>query len=764
MAGAGPPRRRGHRREPAAPAPADPLPPVRASGRVIAAVLAAFAVVFVTLQVESYTQKSATWDEPIHLTAGYVALTRGDQRVDPTHPPLLRMWAALPLAAMSGVRVDTSAIDRSPVAQWLGRDAYTFAHDFLYVQNDADRLLYAARFMVVLLGVALGALLFSWVYEWLGFWPAVFALVMYTISPSIAAHASLVTTDLGVSCFMFGAIYFLWRTARRLSAWNLAGLSLFVALAVVSKFSGIALAPIIVVLLAVAVLTRSAISLKTAAGIALLLVATTFLAIWAVYGFRYMPSSSPAWLVSWGKGLDVAGASVITSVARWFDAHHVLPNAFIQGFLYSIGSAQRVGGFLAGEVSTEGWWYYLPFAFVLKTPLSFLVLLAGGLAVGVLRWRRLGSINEAFVLVPVAVFLGLSMDSSVSLGVRHILPVYPFLMMMVAVAARELAARGLPARLALAALTAFAAVQFGAVYPNTLTFFNPLAGGPDGGRRYLVDSNLDWGQHLKALKEWMNDNGVHHINLAYFGSADPGYYGIDCTYLPGSPSFALTSLMRPVLPGYVAVSATVMSGVYLQPHWRLFYSALDHLQPVADIGHTIRVYWLDAWPEVDGGAGVEATAADAGSERILADALLFGLGWSDHAVVHYRRYLAHRPNDGATLASLALAQAQSGRPDDAVLSLRRAVRANPADARAHRLLASALLRPDMAAEAEQHARTAVDLAKGDPIAHDILGRALAVQGRIGAAEAEFRRALALDPSNEDARTDLGYVASAGLRR
>jgi len=762
MAGARRGRGRGHRREPAAHAPADPVPSARASRRAIAAILAVFAVVFVALQVVSYTQKSATWDEPIHLTAGYVALTRGDQRVDPTHPPFLRMWAALPLTVMSGVSADASAIDRSPVAQWLGRDAYTFAHDFLYVQNDADRLLYAARFMVVLLGVALGVLLFSWVYEWLGFWPAAFALLMYAISPSIAAHASLVTTDLGVSCFMFGAIYFLWRTSRRVSAGNLAGLSVFVALAVVSKFSGLALAPIIVVLLAVAVLTRSAISLKTAAGIALLLVATTFLAIWAVYGFRYLPSSSPAWLVSWGKGVDVAGASVITSVARWFDAHHVLPNAFIEGFLYSIGSAQRVGGFLAGEVSTEGWWYYLPFAFVLKTPLSFLVLLAAGLAVGVLQWRRLGSTNEAFVLVPVAVFLGLSMDSSVSLGVRHILPVYAFFLMVVALAARELAERGLPARLALAALTGFAAVQFGAVYPNTLTFFNPLAGGPDGGRRYLVDSNLDWGQHLKALKEWMNGNGVRHINLAYFGSADPGYYGIDCTYLPGSPTFALTSLMRPVLPGYVAVSATVLSGVYLQPQWRLFYSALDDLEPVADIGHTIRVYWLNTWPEVR--ADAAKPPADLDSERILADALLFGFGWSDHAVVHYRRYLARRPNESATLASLALAQVQSGQPDDAVLTLRRAVRANPADARAHRLLASALLRAETAAEAERHARAAVDLARTDPVAHDILGRTLAVQGRLGAAEAEFRRALELDPSNADARTDLGYVSSGGQRR
>ena len=71
--------------------------------------------------------------------------------------------------------------------------------------------------MNVLLGVVLGLLLFCWVGEWLGFRAAVVALGLYTIEPNIAAHSSLVTTDLGVTCFMFGAVYFLWRTSRRLT-------------------------------------------------------------------------------------------------------------------------------------------------------------------------------------------------------------------------------------------------------------------------------------------------------------------------------------------------------------------------------------------------------------------------------------------------------------------------------------------------------------------------------------------------------------------
>src|SRR6185436_6910661 len=170
---------------PSAPAPKTP--------RAIALILLAFAAVFVTLDVVSYTKKSATWDEPIHVTTGYVALAQRDYRVDPEHPPFLRMWAALPLLGMRGIKLDTSTIDKTPPTAWAMEKLFDFSHQFMYVDNDADRLLYAARFMVVILGVVLGVLLFCWVNEWLGFEAAAVALVLYAIEPNIAAHSSLVT-------------------------------------------------------------------------------------------------------------------------------------------------------------------------------------------------------------------------------------------------------------------------------------------------------------------------------------------------------------------------------------------------------------------------------------------------------------------------------------------------------------------------------------------------------------------------------------------
>src|SRR5689334_1436573 len=94
----------------------------------IAATLIVFSVPFGALEVFAYTQKSATIDEPIHLTTGYAALAARDYRVDTSHPPLMRMWAALPLLFMRDIHLDTSVIDRTEPAVWhSGSTAFDFS-------------------------------------------------------------------------------------------------------------------------------------------------------------------------------------------------------------------------------------------------------------------------------------------------------------------------------------------------------------------------------------------------------------------------------------------------------------------------------------------------------------------------------------------------------------------------------------------------------------------------------------------------------------
>ncbi|MGD1018828.1 MAG: glycosyltransferase family 39 protein [Verrucomicrobiia bacterium] len=571
--------------------------------------LAVFAVVFLALTVGSYVRESATWDEPQHLTAGYSALKFHDYRTDPEHPPFIRMWAALPLLGMNGIKMDLQRIDPVASASWVMGGQFLFCHDMLYVFNDADRLLYAARFMIVLLGVLLGVLLFYWSRELFGFWPAVVVLGFYTIEPNILANCRLVTTDFGVACFAFGVAYFLWRTARRLSAGNLLGLVAFFALAQSSKFSAVLLGPVVLALLVARACQKSTWPvrigrwtelstrwkrLSAVAVIFATLAIAAWVAIWAAYDFRYLPSAAPEWRMELHNDPGILKRTpTLASVIAWVDEHHLLPNAYNEGFLLGQAKAQKRSGFLAGSYRTDGWWWFFPFAFLIKTPISVIVLFGAGVILAASRWRRL--VDDAiYALLPLVTFLVAAMLAKLNIGLRHILPVYPFALLLSGYAITKLCAqRPSPLRLTLAVLCLLALGEFVTVCPHYLAFFNQFVGGPRNGHEYLVDSNLDWGQDLKGLKLWMDQHDVHHINLSYFGTADADYYKIDCTYLPGGPFFDTKRQSGPILPGFVAVSASNLRGLYFPANERDEYKPLLDMEPAAVIGYSIYVYRVD---------------------------------------------------------------------------------------------------------------------------------------------------------------------------
>lgn len=724
-----------------------------AGHRRVLAVLAGFVLAYFALQLPSATRRSATFDEPLHLAAGYLALTEQDYRLDVTHPPLLRMWAALPLLGRGAPEPDTGPMAEWSAEKWIS-ESYDLAHDFLFTGTEADAWLNRARGMNLVLGALLGLLVFAWIQEWLGFGPALAGLFLYLIEPNLAAHAALVTTDMGVTCFFFGAIYFIWRTGRQATPANLSGLALFTGLAAASKFSAILLGPAALLVLAVVVI-RGAMTWRRAAGIVLLLFAASCLAIWAVYGFHYAPAAGGAWvgaaqrLAVLEEQLPVVGRMLV-----WVDANHLLPAAYTQGFIQSFTSAGNLPGYLAGEVSTTGWWYYFPFAFLVKTPVALLLLATGGALVLVRRRADWDALSLACVGLPPAVYLAAAMSTEINLGLRHILPVYPFVLLLAAVAVAAVLGADWRRRtqgLVLGPIFAGGLLVFTLSYPRHLTFFNVLVGGPGNGARYLTDSNLDWGQHLKLLKQWMNQHQVRRINLAYFGVVSPDYYGIENVPLPGSSDFAGNGGKPPLLPGYVAISATLLSGVYFSPEWRLFYRGFANVKPVAVIGNTINVYRVQRWPSALARRG--APAAEVEQHLVLARALV-RLGWDRQAIVHFRRYLRRHPDNSRVLLRLGQALVRLGRPNEALTLFRRSVECAPQEGDSRGALARLLLDRQDIAGALRHARAYARLQPGNPYARDLLGVALASDSRLPEAVAEFTRAQELAPGEASIREHL----------
>ena len=554
-------------------------------------------LLFAILCLGSYTRKSATYDEPLHLAHGFNALTTGDYRLDPGHPPFARVLAALPLLAEKVVAVDAAAIDAANPDSWTPVQQNSIAHRFLYVDNDADRLLYRARFMSVLLGIVLGGLIFLWARECLGPVPAAAAVFFLAFEPNLLAHFGLVTTDASLTCFVFGAIYFLWRTCRRASPGNIVGLVLFFVLAILTKFSALLLVPLVAWLLADAVFRRRSLTVARALVIGIVLAASTWGSIWAAYGFRYAPSFNESWTFRYNADPRVAGAApVVSAIVGRVDHLHLLPNGFSQGLLITQALSKSRNAFMAGDYSKTGWWSFFPLAICIKTPIALLVLSAAALVLWRLSKNGADGTAALFITAPIVVFLGFAVVSKINIGLRHVLMIYPFLIMMAAFTVREaLSSRGRAGRIGLATFAMLWILEFGIVYPHPLAFFNTLVGGPARGAEYLVDSNLDWGQDLKELKRWMISRNINELSLAYFGTADPRYYGISCIFLPGSPPFIPVEWQRaPRLPGYVAVSATLMSGAYVDERRRDFYKPLLALTPAASIGHSINVYWVES--------------------------------------------------------------------------------------------------------------------------------------------------------------------------
>ncbi len=565
--------------------------------------LGIFAVGYISLTVFSYTRESATWDEPQFVLSGYLGW-QADHRVVPEHPPLVQMWAALPLLAQPDIRVPAQGLPTTIDDRWLYNQQYFFTQDFFYKQNDADRLLYRSRFMIVLLGVGLGALLFFWARDLGGYWCGVAALALYCAEPNLSAHARLVTTDFGLTTFFCGTLYFLWRTTRELTWFNMSGLAAFFALAQVSKFTALLLGPIVFILLGwhacrgapwksrlggrAEWATRGGKWLITGAivcGLAL----TTWFAVWAAYGFRYAPAPAPAKpMMAMDSSLAAGKSPKVSKVLNWVDSHRLLPNLYTQGFLAGQLKAKERAAFLAGKYSTTGWWYFFPVAFLIKTPIVILILFLTGL-VACVYWRPKWLATGMFLLIPVLIYFAVAIATSLNIGLRHLLPIYPLVLMIAAVAVAELMHRG--RSWLLAGAVAAAALETAWVYPHYLAFFNALAGGPSNGHKYLVDSSLDWGQDLAGLKRWMSRYNVRQVGLSYFGVADPAYYQIKFTPLPGMPFYP--DALVPELPGYIAVSVTNLRGVYLDDAGRAFYRPLLARRPVATIGHSIHIYWAD---------------------------------------------------------------------------------------------------------------------------------------------------------------------------
>lgn len=579
-------------------------------GAAASAIVVAGVAVYVALSLSSMRRQSATFDEGSHLPAGYTYLKLGDHRLNPEHPPLVKALAAMPLLFMDvTLKPDDEA--------WALRRQWEFGKRFLYRWNDADRLLFRGRLPIVALGALLGVSVFFWTRARYGLPAASLALFLCVLSPDVLAHGQLVTTDVGITLFMFLSVIAFDAASRRVSVGRVLGVGLATGAAFATKFSAVLLLPILVSLALVAVYAPAPMTLAPPgrparmlagrvprlAAMAAVLAAAGLLAlavVWASYGFRSRLSPDPVVEAAFEWERIEPGGTLERPLARLVRASGVLPEPFVFGFLRFFKHSETRPAFLLGHVSNEGRWYFFPVTFLLKTPVALLVLLA--LAPAVRRRQPRAWRDELVLWLPVGIYAAVAVARALNIGHRHLLPIYPFLF----VAAGRAAAWAFPSSpprprgpaLLVSALCGWHAVSTALVHPHYLAYVNELGGGPANGYRLFADSSLDWGQDLKNLKAYLVRRGIPQVKLSYFGTADPAYYAIPGELLPSHTLPPPRETTRVIKPGeLLAVSATNLQGVYLPPEDQPLMARLRQQEPIDNVGYSILIYKADfAWP------------------------------------------------------------------------------------------------------------------------------------------------------------------------
>lgn len=556
--------------------------------------------------------QSFTVDESDHIIAGLEAWRFGEFERWHDQPPLARLLFAIPLlqtdwryenrpadtsgnkpvhmgSSLDELQTDATMVQTGPDPNWR------FDDEAIPVQPAPEVWLYRARGMNVLLGVALLLLIWFSTRRLFSEGAATFALALAALSPELVAHYSVATIDGAATLFVFAAVVQLLRWVDRPSSGQTLLLGVSLGAMLLAKLSTPPLFLVALVLILMlkpqpvnsGFATASSVSSnwklvrqprlwnwsKAAAALAV-----AFLVVWAGYFFHVSK------VVFQDGRVTLHFPGYLMQLAYPFPTPLRL-QVFIPACEYLTGlgmvfvhNLEGHRSFFLGQTSLSGGWkLYFPVAVLLKWPLLILLLAAAGAAV---LWRKRIAARHYVLLMSIfpLLYFVLAVFGRINIGVRHVLPVYPFL--LIYAAAMWEWARGFKFRRAfLIAVVCLQAADCARYAPDYLSYFNIFIK-PSRSFEYLSDSNHDWGQGLVALRNYQAEHPNETLHLAYYGLVDPAWYGI--RYVPLREGERVT--------GTVVVSATHLSGQLLKNpnsfHWLFAYprkTILDHTLYVFEV-------------------------------------------------------------------------------------------------------------------------------------------------------------------------------------
>jgi hypothetical protein len=554
--------------------------------------VAALVLIAVMRIVSTYFVFSQAADEPAHITCGMEWLDKGTFILEPLHPPLPRVAAAVG-PYLAGVRLPEV---HKQSANWY--DIYPAGNTILNAGGHYFRNLTLARLGELPFFFVGVAVVFFWAKELYGPWPAAFAVLLFTTNPTILAYAGLAYVDFSLGVLLPFALFAFTRWLEAPTIRRSGVLGLATGLSVMANLQALLFLPVcfIPILLCWWWGGREASSLKTrrhvAKGVAVGL-AVTFLVIWSSYRFSVEPLNQiVAKPVEGVERLPVPRPFKQVAL-KIVDLNPSLP---APEFLRGIKSAWKFNKagpptYALGHVRRGGFWYFYWLAVGVKTPLALLLLSSCGIALALFSskrdWRTMAPAVSVLAILMVAMFV------KVTLGIRHILFIYPLLSLTAIGFAVFLweRRRRWPKLVALTLLGLFGwqIVDSAATHPDYIAYFNEIA------RRHkdyylLFPCDLDCGQDLWRLVRTVKARGIRHLSIRVESGAD-----LSRMDLP--PFHELNPYERAT--GWVAVSVLFLRTG--RAMWGLNELAqgwawLNAYQPVEAVGNTIRLYYIPEGP------------------------------------------------------------------------------------------------------------------------------------------------------------------------
>jgi hypothetical protein len=560
--------------------------------------------VHVILQAYLAMHDSPTLDEPALLAAGVSHITTGDLSLYRVNPPLVRSIAALPVA-LAGPRVDWREAHQSRGT----RREFDVGSRFCRLNGKRCVTFFTLARLACIPFSALGCLVVgAWAAEWFGPRSGVIAAALWCCSPNLLGHGHLLTADVPAASLGVAACYAFARWVHE-PTWVRSGLAGVVGgLAILAKTTWILLVVLWPVMWLFARLGGRSRDAPSKAHHTLLQAVTiplaALLTINQFYGWEgtWRPLQEYRFFSTSLKGAAGAGVANRFRGSLLGRLPVPLPASLVEGIdLQKVDFERPTQSYLRGEIREGGWWWYYLYGLSIKTPVGTLALIILG-TLAFLRYRT-SHVSQravvAFLLLPALAILALvSWQTNVVRHLRYVFPALPFLFVWASQVDILVGVSRIRRILLVVMPLVATVVATWSSFPYCISYFNVLVGGSERGHLHLLDSSVDWGQDLYALKQWYDEHPeARPFYLAACGMFDPNLIGIRFDVPPSDVEWTDGQALE---AGWYAISLHRLHGMTTQfsPDGRGGWSGpgdcsyFQLFSPVNRIGYSFAIYHI----------------------------------------------------------------------------------------------------------------------------------------------------------------------------